>query len=171
MTPAVIASLRSLIPRESAGPLTTLRALWHIRVWRPHPAQTHTRPHQRLAVRSLAVSPGLWSQPQPTWRRIATDQSCPARRVRRLDRRPSTPVADGAPAQIAKPPATAAQFPGDVASVRRGSHRGGMGRRRTLMLMDSNSPIMLAGMALMMTVMMGGMLVTGWRSFRRHRRH
>src|SRR5262245_16783364 len=99
--------------------------------------------------------------------RIATDQSCPARRVRRLDRRPSTPVADGAPGALAKPPATAAQFPGDVASVRSGSHRGGMGRRRALMLMDSNSPIMLAGMA----VMMGGMLVTGWRSFRRHRRH
>jgi hypothetical protein len=36
--------------------------------------------------------------------------------------------------------------------------------------MDSNSPIMLAGMALMMIVMMGGMLVGGWTIFRRHRR-
>jgi hypothetical protein len=37
--------------------------------------------------------------------------------------------------------------------------------------MDSNSPIMLAGMALMMIVMMGGLLVGGWTIFRRHRRH
>ncbi|HEV8560130.1 MAG TPA: hypothetical protein VGR06_27665 [Actinophytocola sp.] len=39
------------------------------------------------------------------------------------------------------------------------------------MLIDSNSPIMFAGMALMMLVMMGGMLVSGWTIFRRHRRH
>jgi hypothetical protein len=38
-------------------------------------------------------------------------------------------------------------------------------------LIDSNSPIMLAGMALMMIVMMGGMFVAGWMIFRRHRRH
>jgi hypothetical protein len=38
-------------------------------------------------------------------------------------------------------------------------------------LIDSNSPIMFAGMALMMLVMMGGMLVSGWTIFRRHRRH
>jgi hypothetical protein len=38
-------------------------------------------------------------------------------------------------------------------------------------LIDSNSLIMLAGMALMMTVMMGGLLFGGWTVFRRHRRH
>jgi hypothetical protein len=37
--------------------------------------------------------------------------------------------------------------------------------------MDSNSSILLAGMALMMIVMVGGMLVGGWTIFRRHRRH
>jgi hypothetical protein len=36
-------------------------------------------------------------------------------------------------------------------------------------LMDSNSPIMLAGMALMMIVMMGGLLISGWTIYRRHR--
>jgi hypothetical protein len=37
-------------------------------------------------------------------------------------------------------------------------------------LIDSNSLIMLAGTALMMTVMMGGLLFGGWTIFRRHRR-
>jgi hypothetical protein len=46
-----------------------------------------------------------------------------------------------------------------------------MARRRPAVLIDSNSPIMLAGMALMMLVMMGGMVVSGWTIFRRHRRH
>jgi hypothetical protein len=46
-----------------------------------------------------------------------------------------------------------------------------MARRRTAVLIDSNSPIMFAGMALMMLVMMGGMLISGWTIFRRHRRH
>jgi hypothetical protein len=34
-----------------------------------------------------------------------------------------------------------------------------------------NSPILLAGMAHMVIVMMGGMLVGGWTIFHRRRRH
>jgi len=36
--------------------------------------------------------------------------------------------------------------------------------------MDSNSPITLAGVGLMMIVMMGGLLAGGWTIFRRRRR-